>query len=265
MIRAATARAARTAAVLAFLAAALAAPPVVAGRLVAVDGQNLYVETLGEAGPVVVFESGLGADLHVWRSVAAPVSRFARVVLYDRAGLGRSLPLASDRPVTADDVVRRLRALLREVGLRPPYVLVGHSLGGLYVQAFARAHPAEVAGVVLVDAASPEAPPQLTTRATLEPGTAEYLEEAGAADSARQTLAAGPFPDVPLAVLAATDHGPYFAAWEPTLMRLQQDLAALSPRGTLTVVWGSGHDVQLDRPQAVIEAIRAVAAEGDAP
>jgi pimeloyl-ACP methyl ester carboxylesterase len=64
-------------------------------------------------------------------------------------------------------------------------------------------------------------------------------------------------------VIAATDHGPFFKVWEPTLMRLQQQLATLSPQATLIVAQGSGHDVQIDRPQTVIDAVRrmAVAAE----
>jgi hypothetical protein len=69
----------------------------------------------------------------------------------------------------------------------------------------------------------------------------------------------GPFPNVPLAVVAATDHGPYFKEWEPTLMRLQQQLATLSAKGILIVAQGSGHDVQLDRPQTVIDAVREMA------
>jgi pimeloyl-ACP methyl ester carboxylesterase len=64
-----------------------------------------------------------------------------------------------------------------------------------------------------------------------------------------------PFPDIPLTVIAATDHGPFFKVWEPTLMRLQQQLATLSPQATLIVAQGSGHDVQIDRPQTVIDAL----------
>jgi hypothetical protein len=65
-------------------------------------------------------------------------------------------------------------------------------------------------------------------------------------------VAAGPFPDVPLEVIAATDHGPFYKEWEPTLMRLQQRLATLSPQSTFIVADGSGHDVQIDRPETVI-------------
>jgi pimeloyl-ACP methyl ester carboxylesterase len=155
--------------------------------------------------------------------------------------------------------------LLTTADIRPPYMLVGHSLGGLYVQMFARKYSNEVSGVVLLDSASAQAPKELKTRARLKRGSAAYLEEEGVAESNKQVTYADPFPDVPLTVIAATDHGPFFKDWEPTLMHLQRQLATLSPRGTLIVAQGSGHDVQTDRPGTVIDAIRLMvqAAEAD--
>jgi pimeloyl-ACP methyl ester carboxylesterase len=71
---------------------------------------------------------------------------------------------------------------------------------------------------------------------------------------------------VPLTVIAATDHGPFFKNWEPTLMRLQQQLATLSPQATFIVAQGSGHDVQVDRPEMVTGAIKQmVRAAKDTP
>jgi pimeloyl-ACP methyl ester carboxylesterase len=246
----------------------LVAPSVAANHdaILTVDGQNFHIETLGASGPTIVFEAGLGNDSSTWKSVARPVTQFAQVVLYDRAGLGQSLPMMNkDSPVTADQVAIKLRKLLTTADIRPPYMLVGHSLGGLYVQMFARKYPNEVSGVVLLDSASAEAPKELKTRARLKPGSAAYLEEEGVAESNKQVTYAGPFPDVPLTVIAATDHGPFFKDWEPTLMHLQRQLATLSPRGTLIVAQGSGHDVQTDRPGTVIDAIRLMvqAAEAD--
>jgi pimeloyl-ACP methyl ester carboxylesterase len=150
-----------------------------------------------------------------------------------------------DSAVTADEVATNLRALLAAADVRPPYILVGHSLGGLYVQMFARKYPKEVSGVVLLDSSSADAPSDLKTRARLEPGTAAYLEEEGIPESNRQIMNGSPFPDIPLTVIAATDHGPFFKVWEPTLMRLQQQLATLSPQATLIVAQGSGHDVEI--------------------
>jgi pimeloyl-ACP methyl ester carboxylesterase len=222
-----------------------------------VNGQNLHIETSGTFGPTIVFEAGLGNDSTTWKLVAGPVAQFARVVLYDRAGLGQSLPMKNkDSAITADEVVTNLHALLSAADIHPPYMLVGHSLGGLYMQMFARKYPEDVSGVVLLDSASPDAPSELKTRARLESGTPAYLEQEGISESNRQVVNSGPFPSVPLTIIAATDHGPYFKEWEPTLMRLQQQLANLSPQGTLIVANGSGHDVQIDRPETVIDAVR---------
>ena len=228
--------------------------------LVTVGSDSLHVETIGQAGPTVVFEAGLGNDSTTWKSVAGPIATFARAVLYDRLGLGQSSQLKDTRAViTADEVASRLHALLAATDIHPPYILVGHSLGGLYMQMFARKYPKEASGVILLDSSSTDAPSELKTLAKLVPGTAAYLEEEGVAESNQQVRSAGPFPDVPLTVIAATDHGPY-RVWEPTLMRLQQQLATLSPQGSLIVAQGSGHDVQLDRPETVIEAVRRMAA-----
>ena len=233
--------------------------------LVTVGSDTLHLETIGESGPTVVFEAGLGNDSTTWKSVSGPIAAFARVVLYDRAGLGQSSQLRDTRAaITADEVASRLHALLAAADVHPPYILVGHSLGGLYMQMFARKYPKEVSGIILLESSSAEAPNELKTRARLVPGTAAYLEEEGIAESNRQVSNAGPFPDVPLTVIAATDHGPYFRQWEPTLMRLQQQLANLSPQGSLIVAQGSGHDVQLDRPETVIDVVKRMAAAAPA-
>ena len=248
------------AAVLAFLMPTVARSH---DEVLTVGDQNLHIEMLGESGPTIVFEAGLGNDASTWRLVAAPVAKFARVVLYDRAGLGQSMPLSTNSAITADHVATNLHKLLVAAEIRPPYLLVGHSLGGLYVQMFARKYPNEVSGIVLLDSSSTEAPSELKTRARLEPGSAAYLEQEGVAESNEQVRSAGPFPDVPLTVIAATDHGPFFKDWEPTLMRLQRQLAALSPRADFIVAQGSGHDIQIDRPATLIDAIRRMALPGN--
>ena len=113
-----------------------------------------------------------------------------------------------------------------------------------------------MSGVVLLDSSSPQAPDALKTRARLEPGSPAYREEEGIPESNKQVARGGAFPDVPLTVVAATDHGPFFKDWEPTLMQLQRQLATLSPRATLVVAQDSGHDIQLERPGIVIDAVK---------
>ncbi len=226
-------------------------------------GEVAYA-TFGTAGPVVVLESGLGEDMREWRAVAQALAPCARVVTYDRPGIGRSAPRPDAAPVRADVVARQLAELLRALGLPPPYVLVGHSLGGLYVQAFARAMPGDVAAVVLVDASSPLEPPGVfVSTAPPAPGTSAAAEEAGVAPSVAALRAGPPLPPVPLVVLAATDHGDT-PGREALWRDVQARTAAASPRGRLVVVEGSGHFIQTDRPPAVVDAVLQVAREAGA-
>ena len=115
------------------------------------------VEILNAGAPTtagtVVFENGLRETLDTWTPVLKVVAPRAHVFAYNRPGYGRSD--AVDGAREGQVVVEELRHTLRAAGLPPPYVLVGHSMGGLYMQAFARAHPDEVAGLVLVDSVYP--------------------------------------------------------------------------------------------------------------
>jgi pimeloyl-ACP methyl ester carboxylesterase len=123
------------------------------GVLVDVGGYRLHLHCLG-SGPTVILEAGGGASSLVWGRVQSGLAPFARACAYDRAGLGWSE--ASPRPPTALNISEDLRRLLERAGLAGPHVLVGHSLGGLYAQAFALRHPESVAEVVLVDAPHPD-------------------------------------------------------------------------------------------------------------
>src|SRR5262245_22200923 len=117
------------------------------------DGRQVEFARLGTGGPAAVLEAGGGMRMTTWKKVFSEVAAFTTAVAYNRAGFGNSSPV--EAPRNGPGIVRELRAFLRELGLRPPYVLVGHSLGGLYMQLFARLHPDEVAGLVLVDPTPP--------------------------------------------------------------------------------------------------------------
>ncbi len=120
-------------------------------------GMKLHAITNGEpsreAGATVVLDAALGASSLSWARVQPALAKFARVISYDRAGFGYSSAARTPRTVAA--LAAELAALL-EVVAAPPYILVGHSFGGLVVRQFARQHPERVAGLVLVDAAAPE-------------------------------------------------------------------------------------------------------------
>jgi pimeloyl-ACP methyl ester carboxylesterase len=223
--------------------------------LLHIGDADIAFERLGCAGPVVVFESGLGTDMRGWVEVTRPLAAFAQIVLYDRPGIGHSGPRHGTDVVLASTVADELLACLHAIDVPPPYLLVGQSLGGLYMQAFARQYPGETAAVVLIDSASPLEPPGVFgSTVPLERGSIAAREEAGFTPSAAAMLAGPPFPPVPLIVLVATDHDvtpDRKALW----LEVQEQTVALSPKGRLRVVQDTGHFIQKDRPQVVIEAV----------
>lgn len=111
--------------------------------------RRLYLIEKGCGGPTVVFESGFGATSLNWMHIQDAVAECSHTVAYDRSGLGWSSGPVSER--TPSRIAEELRGLLQAAGVPPPYVLVGHSFGGLVMQRFALDYPDETAGVVLVD------------------------------------------------------------------------------------------------------------------
>lgn len=231
-------------------------------RTVQMEGRAVEVVTLGAGPGTVVFEAGFGNDWTPWDGVASEVSRHARVFAYSRPGYGQSTPTTTTRePAT---IVEELRALLRAQGYTPPYVLVGHSFGGTYMELFARSYPNEVSGVVLVDprhrdflskceqagiamCGIPE--PVVETLPAVQ--IAEY--RAFAATSQR-IGAAGAFGPYPVRVLTATEHAAS-APWEALWKSMLASLAAEAPQGKETLFQGAGHFLHLERTGEVAKAI----------
>ena len=112
-------------------------------------GCSLYLFELGAGEPTVVFEAGIGATHLNWRRIQDAIAHSTHTVSYDRAGLGWSS--ASHTARTPVNIARELRQMLQRAGLQPPYILVGHSFGGLVMRRFALLYPEEAAGIVLVD------------------------------------------------------------------------------------------------------------------
>lgn len=185
---------------------------------------------------------------------------------YSRPGFGVSEPTTSPRnPRT---IVEELRGLLAFEGYAPPYVLVGHSTGGAYMELFAKAHPDEVVGVVLVDPrhrdflAACEAAkldncglpePLLEQQATA--AIAEY--RAFAALASDEIRAAGSFASYPVRVLTATDH-PVSPAREAFWESMNASIAAEATNGHQILVRGAGHYIQTERPGVVVQSILEV-------
>ena len=222
----------------------------------------------GSGTPTVVLEAGLGDTMGVWGKVYPEVARFTSVFAYTRRGYGLSSPVLLNRH--GDAIVEELRALLRARGLRPPYVLVGHSAGGLYLQLFAKLHPDEVAGLVLVDPTHPdqlermrvECPKNyrivraMTSLQLTSPLGAEFR---GLDATGEQWHAAGAFPTVPSIVLTGTKpKGFDDAAFVAFKQRLHDDLVRALPGAEHRLVPDSGHYIQKERPDLVVAAIKDV-------
>lgn len=237
-----------------------------------VDGGRLAYVRAGVGAPVIVFLSGAGMDIDSWFKIWPAAAEMRMAFAYDRPGVGRS-----DRPTTpqtGEVVVATLRELLRQAGGPPPYVLVGHSLGGLHAELFARSHPDEVCGVVLVESAGPEeaegAPSRGTAArviamvfATIDRlrGRRGLSEMDAVGETIRQIAAAPPFPDVPLIVVTGgrrmrTVPDAAFEAHQEA----QRRRVMLSPQGRQVIAEASGHFPQLHQPEVVIGAIRDVLA-----
>ena len=124
------------------------------GNLIDVGGFKMHIYCTGEGSPTVILETLSGGTSSYWGWVQPDVAKTTRVCVYDRAGRGWSEP--DLQPMTLARTVRNLHTLLTNARIEGPYVLVGHSIGGIYVRQFAAEYPSEVVGMVLVDAAHPD-------------------------------------------------------------------------------------------------------------
>lgn len=125
-------------------------------RFITLDNTKIWINTIGiedrtEGQPVIVFESGHGTPMGHWDKILKGVSEMAPLLTYDRPGIGESEP--DDEMPTIKNVSDRLISILKQLNLEPPYVLVGHSLGGAYVRGFAVYYPEMLAGLVIIDPA----------------------------------------------------------------------------------------------------------------
>jgi pimeloyl-ACP methyl ester carboxylesterase len=309
------------------------------GKLVTVDEHRMHINCTGAGGPTVVMDAGLGGWSLDWSMVQPDIAQFTRVCSYDRAGLGWSE--AGAGAGDAQHAVADLHSLLANSGEQGPFVLVGHSNGGLRAALYAHTYPQEVAGVVLVDptpratdaervaflapteqaeyltllqgmkpdtktggfdlfglmqALRPFGVPRLLTdtllqgspyqhlgpevqpafrfgmngRTRLATNSAETEQRQNSIDQVRAIQSLG---TIPLVVLTSTKLASFYNDPLPTepsprLLELVQksvweaevEMSRLSTNGTIAPIERSGHYIQFDRPDAVIQAIRHMVA-----
>jgi pimeloyl-ACP methyl ester carboxylesterase len=259
------------------------------------NGRHLYLECYGKGSPTVILESGYHNSTDPWSQsdAAAPavgpavlpaLAAHHRVCAYDRPGTLRHSdpPTLSDRsspvamPRTAQDVVGDLHALLDAAHLRGPYVLVGHSLGGLFARLYAQTYPDQVRAVVFVDAFAVEIPSLLgpdwpAYRQALDGPLPQFtnsssFEEIDIDRSVAQVAAAPAFPPIPTVVLTRTEPFliPPDIPAEPAekLEQAWRDAAsaliALRPQTPHIVATGSDHLIQIHQPDVVVAGVDLV-------
>jgi pimeloyl-ACP methyl ester carboxylesterase len=130
------------------------AKPKSPGEVIYLNDKRVYYTSKGKGSPTVVFESGLGSSSAEWWAIQEELSASSHVLTYDRAGYGWSE--SANGPRTSRQIALELKGLLEGLKIDPPYILVGHSQGGLYINHFCRLFPDVVGGVVLIDPVSPD-------------------------------------------------------------------------------------------------------------
>jgi pimeloyl-ACP methyl ester carboxylesterase len=235
-----------------------------------VGGRSLYLTCSGAGSPTVVMDAGLGNSHDTWKSVAPAVTKLTQTCTYDRANMGDSDP--APKPRSSNDVVADLHRLLAAAAIHPPYLLVGHSFGGLNMRLFASNFPAEVGGLLLVDPTPTTfladecavVDPSLCATLRADWNPSKNSDGLSLEQSSREVDSAAPLPNVPLVVLAATEHKQPAvtekraqAAIEAAWRNAEAKLAGSLPHGKLVVV-SSGHDIQQLHPEAVISALKSM-------
>ena len=230
-------------------------------------GRSLFLQCSGSGSPTVLLEGGFGADAHAWDGVRPDVARTTRTCAYDRAGTGSSIPPSGLRD--ANDELADLESLLQHAKLPPPYVIAGHSYGGVLARVFARRHPGEVAGLVLVDTVGRNG---RARQLAIWPRTVASKDRPGLADhvlnnidlSVGEGLASrlSTFGDKPLAVISAGHESnfprPLYRPLSRLWMRMQDELAQLSSNSVHVVASSSDHDIPGGQPEVIVDALNAV-------
>lgn len=290
-------------------------PPI--GQMVDVGGYKLHLHCQGTGNPTVVMDAGTGTTGLYWSLVQPEIAKSVRACVYDRAGYGWSEKSPQSRSIST--MVNELHSLLTNANVAGPYVLVGHSLGGIIIRHYAQNYPQEVVGMVLVDSAQeqqfqrfPQEIVAATNQGLSESRRLELLVATGlpalnpsqvplesklpvaAAEAYRALVLANPnhlvtargeietlergetepvktLGDLPLIVLSHGHFDPETLGadisaevadqYEKVWQELQVELAALSSNGKRIVAEGSGHNIHLDQPELVINAIQDVLAE----
>lgn len=270
------------------------------GQLVDVGGYRLHLYCTGAGSPTVLLSGGFVDTLEQWKFIQSEIARFSRVCSFDRAGLGWSD--AGPMPRSSGQIVKELHTALVNAGISGPYVLAGHSFGGMDMRVFAGEHPDEVAGVLLIDSINPDHyrwEPARGFRSEVRFWFYRYLAPFGITRllgecrsgprpcpefvdtwhamweartlSAHEALATSSFGNTPLIVIARDPlyyvrlaDKPERPEWEPQFARGQMELTLLSHNASFMVARNTGHQIPRDKPELVVDAVKELVGQSRA-
>ena len=241
-------------------------------QTITLNGMTTQYSLCGENGPVVILFNGFRMPMSSWDKLYPGIQKYGRIFAYNRPGVGKTSKASC--PQTGEETIRSLEDILQALHLLPPYILVGHSLGGLFANLYARAKPEKVRAVILVDASHPDEiksqkefkPPWLLRvindalkkiEARFDPY--RYSEGECVFDTLRQIEAAGNFPAIPLAVITGGKNMPFVPAASLSLhLKYQSALTALSPNSVHIMAEKSGHFPQITEPELILHAFKLI-------
>ncbi len=270
----------------------LGQPP---GAFFSLETNKIHLHCVGEGSPIIVFDSGVGGSHMDWINVQSSAGELTQACSYDRSGYGWSE--MGIKPRTSKRIVNELTQLLKKAKKEPPYILVGHSFGGLNMQLFARTNPDNVIGLILIDSihaeqykrfedAGIEIPTVNTTRFLLGSkdqvtrGMPEEYKDIAyklvRSDKALSSMFnelrninisteeiknANEMPDIPVTVIT---HGKkvwdsaMFKNMEEIWLELQAKLSKSTSKGKLLVAEESGHHIHLKQPKLILDEIKII-------
>ncbi|MGG1850626.1 alpha/beta fold hydrolase [Bacillus wiedmannii] len=230
---------------------------------VQVDDFKMYTKKFQgkKLQPVIIMEAGYGDYSKAWDHIAEELKEYGTVLTYDRAGLGKSGK--SSKRYISSEMVKDLRSCLAQLQLKPPYIFVGHSFGGINARLFATSYPEDMLGIVLVDSTpenykedflqimSPEFQEAYYKQFVHESSYEEFMFSLGEADKHCQSMR-----NIPLVVLAAGKKAFYSSDAQMKWLQLQEELLRLSSNNKFVIAKQSGHYIQKDEPYYVIDAVK---------
>ncbi|MGG3563077.1 alpha/beta hydrolase [Neobacillus rhizosphaerae] len=223
---------------------------------------KLYAKLVGEntGKPTVIMDAGYGDFSKAWDSVIEDISILSNILIYDRAGLGKSEK--GSNPRTSREMVKELKELLIKAKIQPPYILVGHSFGGVNMRMFATEYPNEVCGLILVDSTpedyrerflstmSQEFQQAYNKQFVLEGNYDEFMESLKQLKETRLKL------HIPLIVLSAGKKAHYSIESQELWNEMQREIREISSNGEWVIAENSAHYIQNDEPEVVVSAIK---------